>query len=240
MAASGANIYAGSFSDGVFLSTNNGNSWSAINTGLPPNTFVSSIGINGSNIFAGTSASGNGLLYLSTNNGGSWTIVNTGLADSDVHSFAFIGANIFVGRTGDILLSPDSGLTWTLANAGLPLGYSFSLNISGTNIFVGIPPTGGVWSRPLSEMISGIKEVQDETLFTIAPNPFNSQAIISFAQEQKNATIKITDLFGKEIKAINFTGKRYIIQNEGMKAGVYYVQITDETKNISTRKIIVM
>ena len=52
LAISGSNIFAGT-SDGVFLSSNNGSCWAAVNTGLT-NTNVNSLAISGNNIFAGT------------------------------------------------------------------------------------------------------------------------------------------------------------------------------------------
>ena len=53
----------------MFLSSNNGSSWSAVNTGLT-NTYVYALAISGNNIFAGTNGNG---VYLSSNNGCSWT-----------------------------------------------------------------------------------------------------------------------------------------------------------------------
>jgi hypothetical protein len=52
LAVSGTNLFAGT-SGGVFLSTNNGTSWTAVNSGLT-NTDVLSLAISGTNLFAGT------------------------------------------------------------------------------------------------------------------------------------------------------------------------------------------
>ncbi|MFA6472089.1 MAG: regulator, partial [Candidatus Latescibacterota bacterium] len=52
-AVSGTNIFAGNYNGGVFLSTNNGASWTAVNTGLII-TPVYSLAVSGMNIFAGT------------------------------------------------------------------------------------------------------------------------------------------------------------------------------------------
>lgn len=97
LAVSGTNLFAGTWSGGVFLSTNNGTSWAAVNTGLT-HTNVYSLAVSGTNLFAGTSAG----VFLTTNNGTSWTEVNTGLTDSSVLSFGFSGTTLFcrdfVGR----------------------------------------------------------------------------------------------------------------------------------------------
>ena len=52
LAISGSNIFAGTLGGGVFLSPNNGTSWTAVNTGLT-DTYISSVAISGRNIFAG-------------------------------------------------------------------------------------------------------------------------------------------------------------------------------------------
>ena len=57
IAVSGSNIFAGTFGGGVFLSTNNGTSWSEVNNGLT-NQQVTALTISGNDIFAGTNGGG--------------------------------------------------------------------------------------------------------------------------------------------------------------------------------------
>jgi len=85
----------------------------------------------------------------------------------------------------------------------------------------------------------GINEQTNKETISIYPNPFTSQTTISFSEEQKHTTIKITDLPGKEIKTINFTGRQLTIDRNEMKAGIYFVQTTDEQKHIYNKKIII-
>ena len=85
----------------------------------------------------------------------------------------------------------------------------------------------------------GINEYRNINNITISPNPFTSLTTIYFSQEQTNTTIKITDILGKEIKALNFSGKELIIMKGTMQAGIYFVQITDVNKNIVNRKVVV-
>lgn len=73
----------------------------------------------------------------------------------------------------------------------------------------------------------------------IYPNPFYSQATISFNLEQKNSIIKIVDLLGKEMKSLNFTGKILILEIEDIPKGIYFLQIIDANKNVMNRKIII-
>jgi hypothetical protein len=101
MVQSGSNTFAGTWEEGVFLSTNNGASWTGVDSGftekhvtclaisasgagqgLPKGSSTDST--NGANIFAGTEGRG---VFLSTNNGTNWSPVNTGVAAVKVSAF---------------------------------------------------------------------------------------------------------------------------------------------------------
>jgi hypothetical protein len=96
LSISGTNIFAGTMGGGVYLSTNNGTSWTAVNDGLT-NSNIWALAVNGTNIFAGTYDKG---IYFSTNNGTSWTAVNNGLVNSSINAITFNGTNLFAGTTG--------------------------------------------------------------------------------------------------------------------------------------------
>jgi photosystem II stability/assembly factor-like uncharacterized protein len=131
LAVSGSNIFAGSDSGMVYLSTNNGTNWTVVNNGLPNNAIYALL-TNGNIIFAGTKSSGS---YLSTNNGSNWTDLNDSMGT--INMFAVSGSNIFEGGTG-VSLSTDSGKSWKKVNKGLTnYGWVTSLAVSGDNIFAG-------------------------------------------------------------------------------------------------------
>jgi len=135
---SDSNIFGGSWGDGVFLSMNNGTSWTAINNGLT-NTRVSSLATIGNNIFAGTNGGG---VYLSTNNGTSWTAVNSGLVDVYVFDLVVSGTNIFAGTNSGIFLSTNIGTSWKTVNNGLPNDEVTALASSDGAIFAGMSSSG--------------------------------------------------------------------------------------------------
>ena len=117
-----------------------------------------------------------------------------------------------------------------------------SLTRDGNFCFVGQVAVGNtyyVYFVKSNQITNGIKTYYDDNSITISPNPFTSLTTISFTQEQTNTIIKITDVLGKEIKTINFTGKELIIMKGTMQAGIYFVQITDANKNIVNRKVVV-
>ncbi len=102
---------------------------------------------------------------------------------------------------------------------------------------------GAIWNNlcfaiaPSSTV--GISEKENDSFFTISPNPFTSQTTITFSEIQKNTTIKIMDVLGKEIKTVLFSGKSLILEKGEMQCGIYFVQITDEKKNVVNRKAVV-
>jgi hypothetical protein len=138
LAVSGTNIFAGTESNGVFLSTNNGASWTAANTGLT-NLNVAALAVSGANLFAGTG----GGVFRSPDNGASWTAVNTGLTNLNVRALAVSGANLFAGTWGGVFLSTNNGASWAAVNTGLTIQIVQALAVSGTNLFAGT--AGGVF-----------------------------------------------------------------------------------------------
>ena len=108
LAISGNNIFAGVERQGVYLSTNNGSSWSAVNNGLSGiGLDVTSLAVDGSKIFAGTSGEG---IYMTSNNGGNWIETNTGLTNNPILSLAANGANLFAVNGISVFLSTNKGV----------------------------------------------------------------------------------------------------------------------------------
>lgn len=119
------NIFVGTNAT-VFLSTNNGVTWSAKNNGLPSEKvhslaiFPDKNGVN--NIYAGIANNG---IYRSTNNGLSWIDANNGmrarLSDRWIYSFASTpnnsgGRNIYAGTLLGLFYTTDYGQKWNLVN----------------------------------------------------------------------------------------------------------------------------
>ncbi len=156
-AVSGANLFFGANGDGIFRSIDNGSSWTAVDIGLT-DSFVTTLAVIGANLFAGTMRfqdhSGNGV-YRSTDNGTSWSTVNTGLTNLAIISLAVNGTNLFAGTIGGgVFLSTNNGSSWTAVNSGLSNDSIQTLTVSGEYLFAGTYyGGGGVWRRPLSDMI---------------------------------------------------------------------------------------
>lgn len=133
--STGNMIFAGTRYDGVFLSSNNGDTW--IPTSLN-NIAIQSIAISGNNIYAGTFGFPVSYgVYKSTNNGTNWTqtLLNTQI----VKSLAVNGNNVFAGTDFNgsnygIYTSTNNGINWTQTLIDKII---YSLIVNGNNVFAG-------------------------------------------------------------------------------------------------------
>ncbi|MBV6478425.1 MAG: hypothetical protein HGGPFJEG_01180 [Ignavibacteria bacterium] len=129
---SGSNLFAGTDSNGVYESINNGGNWTAANNGLTDG-HVRALGISGNNIFAGT----RGGVFISTNNGNSWNTIN---GPTNVTTIAISGNNMFVGTYHEgVYLSANGG---ALMLVGLENRNIMALAASGNNVFAGTDDYG--------------------------------------------------------------------------------------------------
>ena len=77
--------------------------------------------------------------------------------------------------------------------------------------------------------------------FLISPNPTNNVLNIEILNREiglGNSTIRIFDVFGREIKNFALLNKRQEIELQDLKAGIYYLQLLRDNRILFTRKII--
>ena len=116
--ADGDTLYAGSTFD-VYKSTNQGDNWFKINTGLPPVTNFNSIVKSGNYLVAGGDSPG---IWLSSNKGASWFRTTSGVDSNEyVYSFFVDGNNVYAGMSNPsaVGISTDNGNTWTKSTTGI-------------------------------------------------------------------------------------------------------------------------
>ena len=224
LAVNGSDIFAGT-DNGVFLSTNSGTSWTADNSGLwaPGPVSVRSFAVSGNNIFAGTM---NGV-FLSTNSGTSWTTVNSGLTSTYVRSLAVSGSNIFAGTNGGVFLSTNNGTSWTAVSSGLTNTDVRSLAVSGSNIFAGTSDPygigdGGVWRRPLSDIVSVLPQTQQ-------PLPLQARLHLNGSASLRSGTMLSYSIRSRclvRIGVYTISGKRVAVIEQGERTpGEYAVNL---------------
>jgi hypothetical protein len=232
LAINGSNIFAGSDS-GVFLSTNNGGNWIAVNNGLT-NIDITSLAVSGSNIFAGTAGEG---VFISTNNGANWKAVNNGLTSDTVNALVINGKNIFAGTNKGVFLSSDSGSNWTGINNGLLNTTVLSLALNNSTIFAGTQ--GGVWQQSLASL-TGIQKVPAlaQNTFSLFPNPANNNFVIETNTTGKQL-LQVFDITGKLVLTQNITNSKTTIDASNLSNGIYSARLLSNDGLANTKLVIV-
>jgi ligand-binding sensor domain-containing protein len=100
----GDTIFAGSNSDGIFISYNKGGSWTAMNTGLTSKN-IRYLVASGPDLFAGNA----GGVFRSTDNGKNWDTVSVNISDTDIHVLIADSTHVFVGTSKGVFRSTDRG-----------------------------------------------------------------------------------------------------------------------------------
>jgi len=214
----------------MFLSTDSGGSWTTINNGLGSH-IIRKIAVNNGNVFAGTTDG----VYKTTNNGSNWNLVNNGLLNTSIFDFSFVGSNTFMSTLGGVYLSIDYGSSWTEQNAGLLNSYVWSIAASNTNLFAGTF-MGGVWRRPISEMVSITENANKENI-KVYPNPTNDKIII----DNLNIihSVNISNTLGESIYFKNNFEKNNSIEIDfsNVPKGIYFVKV-DNGEQVHIEKVV--
>jgi photosystem II stability/assembly factor-like uncharacterized protein len=133
-AGTGEATYSGAsyYGRGLLKSTDAGNTWISISSGLPSSTYFSRIKIKPGNSAQLLAALGNSGLYRSTNSGTSWSQILSGRIDDVV--FSPSGDTAFaIGGTGGLRRSVNGGATFTSFGSGLVTGTRTHFDLCLTN-----------------------------------------------------------------------------------------------------------
>lgn len=93
-------------------------------------------------------------------------------------------------------------------------------------------------STPLT--IMSILDVDNVSAFNVYPNPANTFFNVALELvNDKNATITITDLLGREITRKDVTDATTVFNTKTLNSGIYFVNVLSEGKVIANSKLII-
>ncbi len=162
LVVSGANLFAGTQSNGVYRSSDNGATWTSVNTGLP-NPSIVSLSVVGPNVYAGTGGSG---LYVTNNNGANWMVAGSGIPlQRGVYTVSASGPYLLAGTDAGLYNSTDGGANWTVGGKGFdpPTLSVNSLLALGNTVYAGTisgfyvsTNNGGNWTPANTGLANGL------------------------------------------------------------------------------------
>jgi len=206
-----ADLFAGTYGSGVFLSTNSGDSWVARNSGLPTGININAFQILSTFLFAGTDSG----VYATSNRGETWTQVNTGLpAKTAVNAFVIVGTNLFAGTSNGVYTVSLITLSWSPNGTGLPSGIAVTtMAISNASILAG---TNG----------DGVYQSADsgKTWFAFNKGLPGTPHIVSITSNGANLLVATKDLgvYGGNVYQNNWTAASTGFGNIGIQVLIGY------------------
>ncbi len=153
----GANddIYAATFDQGFYRSTDNGDNWTQVNNGIT-NLLGRAIAVSSTgHVYAGTDFGG---IFRSTDSGANWTEVNNGLGNLGVNTLEFSSpGDILAGTQGGLYRSTDGGDNWALVveGSGSAVSRSRSIRPLEESLPPAAPTYPGFLHRPMTTAIRG-------------------------------------------------------------------------------------
>lgn len=129
LAVQNAKLYAGTWGRGIYVSSDDGATWSAMNEGLVGNDAVQALEFDDAgNLYAGTF---NGGLFKCEAGGQSW--VNYPVGSNIVWALEYSGGSLYAALYGDgIYSSADGGISWSrFEDVDMPYAYSIVADESG-------------------------------------------------------------------------------------------------------------
>jgi len=121
--------------------------------------------------------------------------------------------------------------------------------VSGTNLFAATSD-GGVWRRPLSEMITSVEGLSTNLpvhfrLYQNYPNPFNPSTTIEFALPKSAfVTLQVYDLLGRQVgelvnEKLGPGNYRTLWAANGLASGVYFYRL-QAAEFVETKKLLLI
>lgn len=97
-----------------------------------------------------------------------------------------------------------------------------------------------IFLAKMVESTVGLKKIEAPRKFTLYPNPFSTQAVLFSDKELHNATMIITNALGQVVRKIdNLSGQEITIDRKNLPLGIYFINVFEKDKTLSSKKFIV-
>jgi photosystem II stability/assembly factor-like uncharacterized protein len=171
---------------GVLSSSDNGNNWRSLDSGLETTYSILSIAALGKNLFA---AAGEDGVFRSTNNGAYWTPANSGLEKVTIHGLAICKEVLFAATSAGIAAYNERDKTWKFVQKWIDVS-----SIASADSAIFAAAVSGIWrsfdsGRTFSLSNSAPSDVHIQSLSIIGKSiyAFGSQENILRSTDNGNS-----------------------------------------------------
>lgn len=237
LASIGNDLFAGTESNGLIRSTDNGTSWTLLQivSLFSSELSVNSLLVSGGDLFT----IAGGAIFLSSDTGASWKELFFAAPDfSSISAIAVSGSNLIAGTSGDsTYLSTDTGKSWTALDTLFGVN---SFAVMGENLFAGNDQ--GVWLSTDNGAIWTLTDTLSDTLDDTVPKFVFALAVNGgnlFAETTTDSGLFLSTDDGSNWTAINNglpDGRVYALASSGQNiyAGTWGNGVFVSTNNGSS------
>lgn len=228
----GSNLIAGTYSNGLFTSTDGGLSWTQ--TG-GAGEIINDVVAVGNNVYAASMAMGGN--YLSTDQGLTWNF-----SGNSYYSKLSASDSLIVGSGfGYIEVSSDSGVSFGY-NTPAPAGtFIISNHVTDSDVYAGTS-YDGVWKITISE-VTGIESPHLQATFhaVVHPNIFSDEStlIVDESVLTLQPRFEVYDLSGKVVRTETLRQARTRIIADGLSNGLYFYRVITKDGTGRTGKMVI-
>jgi hypothetical protein len=184
-----------------------------------------------------------GIIHSDTATFGTFTLINSAAPSGDVFVAKYDASGnvlwaINEGGTNDdfaydVALDTTSGTIYiagNFASSSITFGATTLANSGFADIYV----------AKLNSIMTSVTETSSTERINIYPNPFSSTVIIHTDKFFNNANLTVYNLYGQQAAhLINIYGQTITLQRDNLPSGLYFFQLTQDSKIITIDKLVI-
>lgn len=230
----------------VFVTSNGGDTWSNISSGLP-DRYVLDLHVDPNNdaiAYAAIGGFGSGHLYRTTNYGSTWFDISYGLPDVPTNAVVVdpdLPATIYVGNDLGVYVSEDNGSTWLAYTDGMPeaaMVFDLKIQQDSRKLYAATHGNGAFWSDLIKTDDPPAMTNQYQLLpLQVFPNPAYDQITVTPPKAMSGSILlTLTDLHGRILHRETAKSSASIqLYRLNLPAGTYLLELSDGRSTVSTK-----
>jgi photosystem II stability/assembly factor-like uncharacterized protein len=241
-------IYVGTSDANVWVTTNDGGSWTNI-TGTLPNRYVTSIHAS-PNISNNVYVTHTGYKYgeyiphihKSTNNGNTWTDISGNLPQAGINDVLIIPGNennIYVANDVGVYVTYDGGINWYRVGTNMPVISVWDIAYNATTQRL----IAGTYAKSLQTIdVTSLttqlsSKIKSESDLLVYPAVTNAELHIKTSDFGITSKVVIMDLNGKILKQADIDSELTTVDLSALARGAYLVKLSSD-KGTAVKRII--